>query len=174
MTTERGYVSESSNARFWKGAVQELKMGKVLSINFMKLQVLWDVSLRRWNGDFIRFETSQARISWKLDSVTEILYLGVSISIRTFHIYWTSLVEFGIGDCQIILLSSLIVSFNKIGTQKNEVHAWVYMKSCHIYFFYIFVTIRITFPYGRCLQTFLEFNEFCQIGAVKSILWLGA
>ena len=72
--------------------------------------------------------------------------------------YWPSLVKFGLGDCQIIPLSSLIVSFMKTGTQKAEVHAWVYLKSCHN--FYIFVTIRITFSYGRCSQNLLVFNEF--------------
>jgi hypothetical protein len=122
--SERGYFSESSNALLWQCAVQELEIGKVLLIHFMKLQVLWDVT--EW-----RFPTFRNISGVKTGSVTAILYLGVSIYMRTFHMYWRSLVQFGLGDRQIIPMSSLIVSFMKIGTQKTELHEWVYLKSCH-------------------------------------------
>ena len=146
MTTLRwGYFSESSNAWLWQCAVQELDTGKVLFIHFMKLQVLWDVTLEWW------FPTLRNISGAKTGSVTAILYIGVSICMRTFHMYWPSLVKFGLGDCQIMPLSSLIVSFMKICAQKAELHAWVYLKSCHV--FKIFVTIRIK----CCMGMFTKF-----------------
>ena len=129
--------------------------GKVLLIHFRKLQVLWDVTLEWWFPTFRNI--SDANFA-KTGTVTAILYLGVSIYMRTFHTYWPSLVKFGLGDCQIIPRCSLIVSFMKIGRQKAELHAWACLKSCH--FFNIFVTIRIKFCMGYVHKIFLVFNEF--------------
>jgi len=118
--------------------------------------ILWSFrsyGMWRWNCSVRRFERSQARISLKRARGQR-----VSIYIGTLHMYWPNLVKFGLGDCQIISLSSLIVSFMKIGRQKAELHAWVCLKSRHI--FNVFVTIRIKFCIGDVHEIFWHLMSF--------------